>query len=242
MVWSPEKSAGTVSLARACPSVPASIVTFPFPNDRRTELPRSATSATRLTASASGTAGMSPRLPNSSGNLDMYLMYSPPIRRVVSRRPRDSNPIIASAARCESSGVASAPPALATPSIMTRTGTPGDIIRAASASVLAGTSSVPWASGWAGFQPSSRTASRYLSVATSLTTSPSISTFTPVMTGSVSSRLAAGTTCPIAVASAPPSTVPASRGSSGSRGYSLTGSVTSVKEAGPQVRVTSSFS
>ena len=72
--------------------------------------------------------------------------------------------------------------------------------------------------------------------------SPSISTFTPVMTGSVSSRLAAGATWPIAVASAPPSTVPASRGSSGSRGYSLTGRVTRVNDAGPQVTMTSSFS
>ena len=72
--------------------------------------------------------------------------------------------------------------------------------------------------------------------------SSSISTFTPVMTGSVSSRLAARATWPIPVASTPPSTVPASRGSSGSRGYSLTGRVTSVNDAGPQVTVTSSFS
>ncbi len=57
---SPEKSAATVSLARAWPLVPASMVTLPGSNDSRTELPRSATSATRLTASASGTAGMSP--------------------------------------------------------------------------------------------------------------------------------------------------------------------------------------
>ena len=107
---------------------------------------------------------------------------------------------------------------------------------------MAGTSIVLRVSGRAGLQPSSRTASRYLSVATSLMESPSISTFTPVMTGSVSSRLAAGATWPIAVASAPPSTVPASRGSSGSRGYSLTGRVTRVNDAGPQVTMTSSFS
>ena len=113
-------------------------------------------------------------------------------------------------------------------------------MRAASARVLAGTSSVPRVSGWDGFQPSSLMASRYLSVATSRMRSPSISTLTPVMTGSVSSRLAAGATCPIAVASAPPSSVPASLGSSGSRGYSFTGKVTRVKEAGPQVMVTSS--
>ena len=85
-------------------------------------------------------------------------------------------------------------------------------------------------------------ASRYRSVATSVIVSPSISTFTPVMTGSVSSRLAAGVTWPIAVANTPPSTVPASRGSSGSRGYSPRGSVTRLKDAGPQVKVTSSLS
>ena len=77
------------------------MVTFPGSNDSRTELPRSATSATRRTASASGPAGMSPRLPKSAGNLELYLMYSPPIRRVVSRRPPDSKPIMASAARSE---------------------------------------------------------------------------------------------------------------------------------------------
>ena len=74
-------------------------MTWPWPNDSRTGLARSATSATRLTASMSGAAGISPRLPNSSGNRDMYLMYSPAISRAVSRRPPDSNPIIASAAR-----------------------------------------------------------------------------------------------------------------------------------------------
>ena len=58
-----------------------------------------------------------------------------------------------------------------------------------------------------------------------------ISRLTPVITGSVSSRLAAGATWPIAVASTPPSTEPASSGSSGSRGYSLTGKVTRVNQA-----------
>ena len=83
---------------------------------------------------------MSPRLPKSSGNLDMYLMYSPAISRVVSRRPPDSNPIIASPARSESGWLASA---ASSPRIMTRTGVPGIIIRAASDRVLAGTSRVP---------------------------------------------------------------------------------------------------
>ena len=49
---------------------------------------------------------MSPQLPKSAGNRDMYLMYSPAIRRVVSRAPADSKPIIASAAR---SGVGRSP-------------------------------------------------------------------------------------------------------------------------------------
>jgi hypothetical protein len=169
----------------------------------------------------------------------MYLMYSPAISRVVSRRPADSNPIMASAARSESDWLASA---ASSPRIMTRTGVPGIIIRAASDRVLAGTSRVPDEPGRAGSQPNSLIASRYLSVATSLMLSSSISRFTPVMTGSVSSRLAAGATWPIAVASTPPSTVPASRGSSGSRGYSLTGRVTRVNDAGPHVTVTSSFS
>ena len=61
-------------------------------------------------------------------------------RRVVSRRPPDSNPIIASAARSESGWLDSA---ASSPRIMTRTGVPGIIIRAASDRVLAGTSRVP---------------------------------------------------------------------------------------------------
>ncbi len=123
-------------------------------------------------------------------------MYSPAIRRVVSRRPADSNPIIASAARSESPVLAPAArlPAGCSPRIMTRTGVPGIIIRAASDSVLAGTSSVAREPGCTGFQPNSLMARRYLSVATSRTVSPSTSRFTPVMTGSVSSRLAAGAT------------------------------------------------
>jgi len=84
-------------------------------------------------------AGMSAQLPKSAGNLELYLMYSPAISRVVSRRPPDSNPIIASAARSESGCLAS--PA-SSPRIMTRTGVPGIIIRAASDRVLAGTSRV----------------------------------------------------------------------------------------------------
>ena len=137
---------------------------------------------------------------------------------MVSRRPPDSNPIIASPARSGSPPPLPAGPSPSVPRVRIRTGTPGAIIRAASARVLAGTRSVLRPGARTGFQPSSRMASRYRSVATSVIVSPSISRFTPVITGSVSSRLAAGVTWPMAVANTLPSTVPASRGSSGSRG------------------------
>ena len=64
---------------------------------------------------------------------------------------------------------------------------------------------------------------------------PASSTLTAVSIGSVSSRLAAGVTWPIAVARAPPSAVPASCGSSGSSGYSADGRLATAKDASPQV-------
>ena len=92
-------------------------------------------------------------------------------------------------------------------------------------------------SGRAGFQRSSRTASRYLSVATKVSVSPAISILIPVSAGSVSSRPAAMATWPIAVASASLPTEPASGGISGSVGYSSSGSRTRVKVALPHLRV-----
>ena len=189
---------------------------------------------------------MSPQLPKSAGNFELYLMYSPAISRVVSRRPPDSNPIMASPARSEPAGSGPAGPrgralprCRASGSGPERPGPSSGPRRTAS---WPGPGAWCWSPARAGCQASSRMASRYRSVATSVITSPAISTFTPVMTGSVSSRLAAGVIWPIAVANTPPSTVPASRGSSGSRGYSPMGSVTRLNDAGPQVRVTSSAS
>ena len=90
---------------------------------------------------------------------------------------------------------------------------------AASASVRAGTRT--WASadeGSPGLQVSSRTASRYRSVAARVSFSPSISIRTPVSIGSVSSRPAATATCATAAANSAPATVPAVVGMAGSVG------------------------
>ena len=94
-----------------------------------------------------------------------------------------------------------------------------DRLFAASASVRAGTST--WtasADGSSGFQSSSRTASRYRSVAARVSRVPSISRRTPVSIGSVSSRPAAIATWLTAVANSPLGTVPAVVGMLGSRG------------------------
>lgn len=145
-------SAGTVSLARACPWVAAPIVTRPGPNDNWTGVPRSATSDTRRTASVNASAGRSAVEPNSSGNRDRYLMNSPASSLVVSRRSPASKPIMASA-----------PSGASLARSMIRTGSPGVIMRPASASVLAGTSIATRACGagpGAGVQSTSRIASR----------------------------------------------------------------------------------
>ena len=76
----------------------------------------------------------------------------------------------------------------------------------------------------------------------SVIVSRSISRCTPVSIGSVSSRLDDGTTWAAATASAPPSTVPAAAGSSGSFGYSSCGSNTSPNSALPHVSSTMSAS
>ena len=77
-------------------------------------------------------------------------------------------------------------------------------------------------------------------MAASVIVAPSKSRQTPVSIGSVSSRLAAGTTWPAAAARTPPSTVPAAAGGSGSAGKSSMGSETSMNSALPQVRLTAS--
>ena len=63
---------------------------------------------------------------------------------------------------------------------------------------------------------------------------------TPVSMGSVSSRLAAGPTWPMAAPRTPPSTVPASGGAAGRSGYSSAGRANRVNSALPQVRFTTS--
>src|SRR5579875_1096768 len=98
------------------------------------------------------------------------------------------------------------------------TGVPRAIVLATSASVRAGTSAADRSPGLAGCQEISRTASRYRSVAASVSVSPSMSRHTAVSAGSVSSRLAAGVTWIAAAASTSPSTVPTAAGGSGSAG------------------------
>src|ERR1019366_7228572 len=195
-----------------------------------------------------GPAASSARQPNSAGKRDRYLMNSPAISRAVSRRPPPSKGIMPSTGRRPSPACPAVLPGSASlcgpagspvPSDMV-TGSPEVIVRATSASVLAGTSAAARIPGAAGAQLTSLTASRYRSVAASVIDSPSMSRHTPVSIGSVSSLLADGTTCAAAPASTPPSTIPAARGGSGSAGYSSAGSATSVNSALPQVRLTMS--
>ena len=145
--------------------------------------------------------------------------YSPDSSRVVVCRPAPAKPI-----------------KLSPPSEMA-TSAPEVSARAVSPSTRAGTSTAVDRSGRAGFQRSSRTASRYRSVATRVSVSPWISILMPVSAGRVSSRPAAVATWPIAVASASLPTEPASGGISGSVGYSSSGSRTRVKVALPHLRV-----
>ena len=89
---------------------------------------------------------------------------------------------------------------------------------AASASVLAGTSTAASMSVAVVDQVSSRTASRNRSVAAKTTVSPEISTRIPVSIGNVSSRPAATATWPIASANRSAGNTPVSSGSTGSVG------------------------
>ena len=193
---SPSKSAGTVSTALARPSVCASMTTFPEPNVSRTGLARSATSDTLRTASVNGPAGSVARDPNPSGNLDWYLMNSPPISRAVSLRFPPAKLITPSAGRGSRAGPSAGPVSLPgwPASNATVTGTPAVTDRATSARVLAGTIAAALRPRAAGSQRTSLTASRYRSVAASVSVSSCTSRQTAVSMGSVSSRLAAGTT------------------------------------------------
>ena len=92
---------------------------------------------------------------------------------------------------------------------------------AVSASVFAGTNALVCRPGCSGCQLISRTASRYLSVAARVTVASSISSRTPVRTGSVSSRPAATATCPTAEANASAGAVPANSPTRTSRPWRL---------------------
>ena len=91
--------------------------------------------------------------------------------------------------------------------------------------------------GATGVQRSSRTASRYRSVATSVSVSSLISILMPVSAGSVSSRPAAMATWWMAEANASAPTVPVVSGMVGRVGYSSAGSSIRVNVALPHLTV-----
>ena len=216
---SPSNAASSTSVAWASSDAPASSTSWPELKASRTGVLRSATSATRLTASANELATSSAVALNSLGSSAAYLGYSPDSSRVVVCRPAPVKPMRLS----PPSEIATSAPAVSA--------------RAVSPSTRAGTSTAVDRSGWTGFQRSSRTASRYRSVATRVSVSPEISILMPVSAGSVSSRPAAMATWLMAVASASLPTVPVSGGISGRVGYSSSGSRTRVKVALPHLRV-----
>src|SRR5258708_2849630 len=84
---SPSKAASRISVAWASSDAPASSTSCPGLKARRTGVLRSATSATRLTASANELAGSSAVALNSLGSRDWYLGYSPLSSLVVVCRP-----------------------------------------------------------------------------------------------------------------------------------------------------------
>src|SRR3984957_11844031 len=147
---SASKLASMPSSACASSPVPASSTSWPAENESRTAVLRSATRATRLTASANGAAESSATAFTCLGSSDSYRGKSPPSSRVVVRRPPPSNPIIPSPPAPSSPGSASA----------MDTSAPAVSARAVSASARAGTSTAADRSGRAGVQRSSRTASR----------------------------------------------------------------------------------
>src|SRR5215472_8996061 len=115
-------------------------------------------------------------------------------------------------------------------------------MRAASTMILAGTSAIALTTGSAGANGTTLAASRYRSVAASVSESPSTSRQTAVSIGRVSSRLADEATWLTADASTPPSTAPTGGGVSGSAGYSSIGRQTRPNSALPQTRLSTSAS
>ena len=107
------------------------MTTFPEPKASRTGLARSATSDTLRTASVNKPAGSMAREPNSAGNLDRYLMNSPPISRAVSLRSPPSKLIMPSAGRGSRPGpvpFAALAPGSPPPNAIV-TGTPAHMVR-----------------------------------------------------------------------------------------------------------------
>ena len=204
---SPANSAGTVSTARARPSVCASITTSPAPNVSRTGLARSATSETRRTASSERRGrqlGPAAELGGEPGPVPDELAGDQPRGQPPPAALEADHALGRPRAGAAAASPGRPPAARARPRRRT---TPSPAARP------------PWSGrvgqrpgrdqrgrpdGRAGRAPGHRrTASRYRSVAASVMTGPSMSRQTPVSMGSVSSRLADGTTCAAAAASAP---------------------------------------
>ena len=115
-------------------------------NFSRTGVLRSATRATRLTASTSAAVSITASVSTLVGKIEVTLGYSPSSRRVVARRWPASKPIRPS------------PPAELPRAISTEPAAPSAL--AVSERVRAGTSATWLASVASGFQVSSRIASR----------------------------------------------------------------------------------
>src|SRR6056297_2389617 len=196
---SPVICASRASSAWASSPVPARKPTSLWAKVNRTGVFRSATRATRLTASTSAAVSTTAWVDDSFGNSERYFGNSPSSRREVVRRRSPSKPI----SRSPSGASAT----------VTESADPKDF--AASANVFAGINNSACAEDDAGVQVNSRTASRYRSVAASTNEFPSISILMPVKVGNVSSRPAAIATWATAVAKSEPSKVPLLCGISG---------------------------
>ena len=94
-IWisGPLSVASTASEAWASSPVPASMATWPSVNFSSTGVLRSATSATRLTASSSAAVSMTASVSTEVGKIEVTLGYSPSSRRVVARRWPASKPM-----------------------------------------------------------------------------------------------------------------------------------------------------
>src|SRR3954466_10264113 len=169
---------------------------------------RSATRETRRTDSISACLSTFATVRCSLGNRLRTLGNSPSSSRVVVRR-------VPPAAAPSKPMMPSPEPEVAR-AIVTSVPLVSDL--AVSPRTLAGTSATTVSSGVRGSQVSSRWESRNRSVASSEIVEPSISIRTPVSTGSMSSRPAAGTAWAAAGAEAPRETVPVAAGISGRLG------------------------